>query len=220
MIHRNVLILGASGECGKCAVRIALERGYQVTALVRPETSFEVSHDVRVIRGNVLDTNVINKAMEKQHAVLSCLGIKRKYPKNPWSSFMSPPDFMKQCAEGIVQAMERHLVKRLITISAAGVGDSDRRMKLMIRWMINYSNISIAYRDLAEMEQVYENSDIDWLVVRPVTLVNGTPSSRAQLVNSYGLFSTIARSEVARWMLDALERRKTFSNHYEMIGKN
>ena len=56
--HRNLLILGASGGCGRWAVRIAKERGYRVTVLVRQESNLEELEGVRVVQGNVMDSFV------------------------------------------------------------------------------------------------------------------------------------------------------------------
>ncbi len=48
MIYRKLLVLGASGGCGRWVVRMAKERGHQVTAIVRPESYLERSEGVNV----------------------------------------------------------------------------------------------------------------------------------------------------------------------------
>ena len=113
--------------------------------------------------------------------------------------------------------MNKHFVRRLVAISAAGVGDSRNKVNPIISFMIRTSNIALAYRDLENMEEIYGESDIDSLVVRPVTLVNGQTNNRATLVDRYRFSSRIARRDVARWMLDAVERPKPFDNPSEMI---
>ncbi|NNE99564.1 MAG: NAD(P)H-binding protein [Pyrinomonadaceae bacterium] len=218
MKHKRLLVLGASGGCGQWVVRIAVQRGYQVTALVRPETNYEAPDGVEVVRGSVLETEVLEQAMKGQDAVISCLGIKRKSSINPWSGLASPPDFAEKSAQIIAEAMDKHDVQRLVAVSAAGVGDSRNALTRIISLMIQKTNISLSYRDLENMEEVYKKSDIDSLAVRPVTLVNGRTTDRARLVDHYGLFSRIARSDVAGWMLDALERPGPFKKASEMIG--
>lgn len=51
----RLLILGASGRCGRWAVRLAAEAGHRVTALVRPETAYEPPAGVDVVRGSAFD---------------------------------------------------------------------------------------------------------------------------------------------------------------------
>jgi uncharacterized protein YbjT (DUF2867 family) len=58
------------------------------------------------------------------------------------------------------------------------------------------------YADLAAMEAIYRASRLDWLAVRPVTLVDAkAPSDRARVVSRFGLLSTISRADVAAWLL-------------------
>ena len=76
----------------------------------------------------------------------------------------------------------------------------------------------MAYRDLAKMEETFANSSLDWCVVRPVTLVNGAPRKPARRVERYGLTSHIRRSEVAAWMLAAVERPTPFADRQVLLG--
>lgn len=217
MANKYLLILGASGECGKWAVRISKERGYVVTVLVRSITSYEKLEGVKIFQGNVLDENALEQVMKGQHAVISCLGIRRKNQSNPWSALTSSPDFTKRSAENIVNAMNKYGVRRLVAISAAGVGDSRSKVNPITSFIIRQSNIAVTYRDLEAMEEVYRNSGIDSLVVRPVTLVSDD-SNRAKILDRYKFNSRIAKHDVAEWMIDAFERPEPYANQSEMIG--
>ena len=52
--YTNVLVLGASGACGRWVVGLAKERGHHVTAFVRSTASFDAPEGVRVVEGSVL----------------------------------------------------------------------------------------------------------------------------------------------------------------------
>jgi putative NADH-flavin reductase len=198
----NLLVLGASGGCGRHVVRHAIARGHAVTAIVRPETACELP-GARVIRGDVLADGVIAAAARGHDAVISCLGIRRRWPRNPWSRLVSPPDLTARAAAAIIAAMRAARLERVLAISAAGVGDSAPRMNWVMRFLVARSRIGAAYRDLAAMEDVYAASGLAWTCVRPVTLTPGRPR-RVKEVDRFGLTATIAREAVALWLLDHL----------------
>lgn len=222
MKHKKILILGATGQCGKWVTTCALKRGFRLTALIRNNSHIEIDkhYDINIIHGNVSDYKTLNEVSNNQDAIISCLGIKRKNPNNPWASLTSPSDLTENVSKGIIDSMEKNKIKRIIFMSAAGVGNSKSLVNPLIKLMINHTNVGKAYIDLENMESNFENSELDWLSVRPVTLTNSKIKGKAKIVEYYGLFSKISRLDVANWILDALERNNLFSNHYEMIGWN
>jgi hypothetical protein len=99
------------------------------------------------------------------------------------------------------------------------VGDSVKQLTWPVRRLVRAGNIGVAYRDLAEMERTLANSSLDWCVARPVTLVNGPPRKPAHRVERYRLLSHIRRSEVAAWMLAAVERPTPFVDRQILLGR-
>lgn len=217
---KNLLILGASGGIGRWAVKIARERGYNITAVVRSKASIDKIDGINVLEGSVLDSDVIESAMHGQDAVLSCLGIKRKNQENPWSALASPTDFSEMVTKKTAAAMKKQGIQRLIVVSAAGVGDSWGSVSAFMKFMIRASNVKLSLNDFKNMENVLLTSDIDSLAVRPVGLVEAQPSDRATIVDHFNMSSKISKGDVAKWMLDALEREKRFNAPSEMIGWN
>lgn len=216
----KLLVLGASGGCGQWLVRLADERGHYVRALVQPSTPYEPPSgaEIEVVHGNVLDANVLDRALTGCDAVISALGIRRKTPWNPWSALASPPDLTTRVAQHLVAAMLEHEVPRVIAISAAGVGDSLPEVHPLIRWMISNSNMAASYKDLEGMETTLAASTLDWMAVRPTTLRDGPPTGKAHLFDHYGLFTHITRGDVAAWMLNAVEQPTPFTRRTPMIG--
>ena len=119
----------------------------------------------------------------------------------------------------LAPAMEHHGIARLVAISAGGVGDSFGQLTWPVRMMARAANVGVAYRDLAGMEAVLARTALDWLVTRPVTLVNGTARGPAAPVDRYSLWSTVRRSEVALWMIDAIERQAPFVERRILLGR-
>jgi uncharacterized protein YbjT (DUF2867 family) len=215
----KLLVLGGSGGVGQWLVRLAAERGHEVTALVRPSARFEPPPSVRVIRGDVLDAAVLAAALQGQDAVASCIGLRRA-GRNPWAPLRSPANLVESVARALVPTMERAGVRRLVAISAGGVGDSMAHLTSAVRWLVTRGNIDVAYQDLARMESLLRASKLDWLAVRPVTLAHGPPTGRVRPVDRYGMMSSVRRSDVATWMLKALERRTPFAERTVLLGTN
>ena len=213
----NLLILGASGATGSWLTRIAAKAGHSVTALVRPASPFDPPAGTRVIRGDVFDLATLASAVDRQDAVASCLGIRRT-AKSPWAPMLSPPDLTARVATVLIQAMQRAGVRRVVAISAGGVAESITQCSAVVRWVVSSGNVGVAYRDLAEMERRFSASSLDWLAVRPVTLVNGAPTGLAGKVDRFGLFSIIRRSDVAVWMLGALARPTPYTEQTVLLG--
>jgi uncharacterized protein YbjT (DUF2867 family) len=213
----KLLVLGASGGVGQWLLRLAAERGHDVTALVRPSAKLDAPPSVGVVRGDPLDPATLESAVRGQDAVASCIGIRRA-GRSPWAPLRSPPDLVEALTRALVPAMEGAGVRRLVAVSAGGVGDSLSQLTAPVMWLVTRGNIAVAYKDLERMEAVLRESALDWFVARPVTLAHGPLSGRAGPVARYGMTSFIRRSDVAAWMLEALERREPFAERAVLLG--
>jgi uncharacterized protein YbjT (DUF2867 family) len=213
----KLLVLGASGRCGRWLVQLAAERGHDVTAVVRPSTIFDAPPGVEIRRAEVLDVEAIAGAVRGQDGVLSCLGLRRA-GSSPWAALTSPPDLTTRVARLLIESMRREEVHRLVVISAGGVGESVNQLSRSVRWLTRSGSVAVAYQDLAMMEQELTASGLDWLAVRPVTLTNGPPTGRACPVTRYGLTSVVRRADVAAWMLRQIENPPPFGQRTVLLG--
>ncbi len=214
----NLLVLGATGNTGRQFVDMALERGHRIRAIVRSTADVVERDGLEVMHGDVLDLAELRQAFNNMDAVVSCLGIRKENPSDPWSPLLSPEDFMARSAVGIVDAMKANGIERLIVISSAGVGDSWETVDAELRTVIQGSNVGKIFLDLNNMEEVLVKSGLDTLAVRPVALVNGDATGAAQIVDRFEKTSKIFTGDVAQWMLDAVERSAPFDQRTEMIG--
>ena len=70
----KILVLGATGGTGRLIVSQALERGHEVTALVRSPEKASKLNGARLVVGDVRDEKALREALKGQDAVVSALG--------------------------------------------------------------------------------------------------------------------------------------------------
>lgn len=213
----NLLVLGATGRCGSWVVRLATEQGRGVTALARDTSPIEAGPGVRVERGEALDPSVIERVLPGHSIVISCVG-QRRSGLNPWARRLSPPDLVQRVMTNVVAAGEGNGIERLIWISAGGVGDSRAQLSGLMRLIIGVGQVAVAYRDLEAAERVARQAPFSALAVRPVTLRDGRPLGSAGKVDRYGLFSTVRRSDVAKWMLAVADGTVHYDEDSVLLG--
>ncbi len=213
----KLFVTGANGQVGRLVVQEAAAKGHQVTALMRPSAKVQFPASV------ALATRVIGKegALEKMagcDAVISCLGMRRANPGNPWSKIVGTSDFSSMSAGLIVDAMREYGVRRVMAISSAGVGDSAAQMNLTMKLLVATSKIGVAFRDLARMEEVYAASGLDWMCVRPTRLTDGPKTGKVVVVKSFGGGASISRIDLAAWMVDQVTSNLPFMNRTPQIS--
>jgi uncharacterized protein YbjT (DUF2867 family) len=101
----KVLIIGATGATGQILMRVALEQGYEVTALARnPSAVAPEDHRPRVLQGNALDASEVEAAVAGQDSVLSALGTRSSRPTTLFS----------ESTHNLISAMDNFLYDRII----------------------------------------------------------------------------------------------------------
>src|SRR5437867_10258157 len=192
----KLFLIGATGRTGREIVQQALERGHHVTAFVRaPENIGLKNEQLDVLKANAMDENQLCDAMQSHDAVLSTLG--------PREAF-KPSSMLHDSALAATQAMNRSGVKRLVVLSAAAhfPGIPNRIVSFVLR---NHMLDSLG------MEEVVQDSGLDWTIARPPRLTQeqyATYRSREGAAPRRGF--SISRKAVAAFMLDAIEQKKYF----------
>jgi len=204
----KILILGSTGRTGKWLVREAINRGHHVHALVRNPAKLSVkSEKLITFSGSPLNEEEMNQAMEGCEAILIALNISRK-SDFPWAKVLSPENLLSETMKNIIEQAPEQGIKRVITITAAGVGDSAKYLPGWFSWIIRNSNIGVTYRDHERQEKLLMESKLDWTIVRPVGLSNSEKDKPVKVtipgVEKPGF--TISRKNVARFMIDSLEK--------------
>ncbi|MEI7724678.1 MAG: NAD(P)H-binding protein [Bacteroidota bacterium] len=201
----KILVLGATGRTGKLFAKLATGQNHQVTAIIRNKKD-AILPKVNYIEGLPTDEQLLTRALQGMDAVVVSLNINRT-SDNPFAKVVSPLTLISDSVKALIPAMEKNHVKRIITVSASGVGDSWNHMFLVVRWLIRYSNIWKAYEDHDRQEQIVRQSGLDWTIVRPVML-NDKDSDEYTAVVGKPTGGSISRKAVAKFILDSLESEK------------
>ncbi len=209
-VKQKIAILGATGRTGIWIIKEALNRGYSVNALVRPQSSLDIEQpDLNIIKGVPTSAEDLTRTMEGCEAVLSALNISRKIEWWPWSALSSSPTFLSEVAEKMVTIAKEIDLRRCLIVTAWGTGESKQDTPGFFGFMIDYTNIGVVYRDHERQEEIWEKSGLDWTIVRPVGLTNDTDEKSVGVLLESKTTKpdklTISRRMVAEFMLDALE---------------
>lgn len=192
----KVVIFGASGRTGHHLVEQALGAGHEVAAFVRDPAKLRISHErLGVFRGDVTDAAAVEVAVAGRDAVLSALGHTKGSPK----------DVQTVGTRNIVEAMEKQGVRRLVSLTGAGVRDPKDEPKLVDKifaFLLGWLQRDVL-EDAERHARVTKDSGLDWVIVRGPRLTEGVGRGRYR-VGYVGKDSgtSISRADVAGFMLE------------------
>src|SRR5919112_6336746 len=192
----KVLIIGATGATGKILMREALAQGHQVTALARnPSAVAPEDYRLRVLECSALDVSSVEAAVAGQDAVLVALGTRSSRPTTLFS----------ESTHNVIGAMDKHGVRRLVCITGIGAGDSKGHVGFLYDRIILPFVVRNVYKDKDRQEEAIEQSDLEWVIVRPARLTD-EPARGEYRVFVGGTYKakTISRADVAAFMLARL----------------
>jgi putative NADH-flavin reductase len=195
----KLTIFGASGRTGKPLVEQALAAGYDVTAFVRDPAKLGITHErLTVMQGNAMDAADVERAIAGADVVLSALGPVKD----------SPQGTQTKATEHIVVAMQKHGVKRLISLTGGGVSAPEDQPKL-INHIIKFALKTLAGDVLKDGEghtEVIKRSGLDWVIVRGPVLTDDPHSGKIR-VGWVGVDTgtKLGRADLADFMLQQVK---------------
>lgn len=209
----KLVVLGASGRIGTEVVRQAVAAGHAVTAVVREGSTLQVPLPelrlvaaragvagglTEVVTADVMDPASIGPVLEGHDAVLSALGPRPK----------GPSDILTSSARSTLRALEDSGVRRYVVVSVAGIhtGNDGPVTKYVVKPLIQRL-LRESFADARRMEELIAASQLDWTIVCPPRLTNGTAKGTIRS-NTEGTVRggfTITRADVATYMLDAVD---------------
>ena len=213
----KLTIIAATGGIGRQVLDQAVVAGHDVTAVARNPHKLP-SAPARIVIADLAsaDREALRSAVEGTDAVLSGLGPRSKAEAGvAWHG-----------TQAVAQAMQAVGARRMVVVSAAPVGTvaspgrpepprhdaGDGPVMRNLAYPVLRAAFREIYADLARMEDILRQSDLDWTVVRPVRLTGKPVTGRYRTAVGQnvrrGLF--ISRADVAHYMLRAIDEPGTF----------
>ncbi|HWI50039.1 MAG TPA: NAD(P)-binding oxidoreductase [Rummeliibacillus sp.] len=197
----KIVVFGASGRVGQYVVRLALEKGIEVTAFVRTPSKLQISHPfLHIYHGNALQADDVAAAIKGQNAVVSCLAS---------SKGLKESTDLSKMIENIVLGMKTDHVNRIVYIASAGIdGEIPGISGKIIMKTLKYPLL-----DHRHAVDTIMNYNLDYTIVRPMGLTDEAPTGkyREAIEGIPEKGRSIARTDVANFILKALENPK-YSN--------
>ncbi|QGM47920.1 SDR family NAD(P)-dependent oxidoreductase [Methylocystis heyeri] len=200
----KILVVGASRGIGLEVVREALERGHEVTALLRDPAKLAMSHpNLNKVQGDVGNLADLRAAVVGRDAICSCVGI---------GPTRKPVDIFSRGARNILAALEGAPKARFVSVTGVGAGDSRGHGGFLYDKIFQPLLLRTIYADKDREEELIKASSANWMIVRPGFLTDG-PRTRhyRALVDINGVTAgKISRADVADFIVDQLERPTFF----------
>jgi len=200
----KLAIFGATGKTGIEIVKQALDQGHAVTAYVRDPSRLAIEDErLTIVVGDAFNPASVAKSVKGQDAVICALGA---------GSELKKTTVRTTGTINIISGMQKNDVKRLLVVTAMGVGESWDTLSLINKFF--FATLLKSSRDDHEtQEAAVKVSGLDWTIIRPSGLTD-TPRTGVYEVgeNIPAVTSKISRADIADLILNELEQN-------ELIGK-
>lgn len=175
-------------------MKLALEKGYKVTAFVRTPSKLEVKHEqLHVIQGDCINKEEVAAAIAGHDAVVSCLGS---------SQGMKKSSELNEMTKNIVDGMIEHQVKRIVYTASAGIhkeipGISGKLVMSMLK------NALLDHQGAVDYIMAH---GLNYTIARPMGLSNKalTRNYRESSTGVPDKSRSISRADVADFIVRAL----------------
>jgi putative NADH-flavin reductase len=211
----KVIIFGATGFSGQAILAEAIKQGHDVTVLVRDSSKVKINHNnLRIVEGNVLDSQKVAFVIQNQEAVIQCLGVGGKGDGKPTT-------FISDATKIIVDEMQKQNIKRLIALSNVGAGNSIAFQpwfftKIILTYFMKWLKVIID--DKNRMEPIIMNSNLNWTIVRCPNIVDKPAKGKYKAtLDGKGLKLSITLDDLSKFMVGQL-KETTFNKQAPCVS--
>ncbi|MGH2409859.1 MAG: NAD(P)-dependent oxidoreductase, partial [Chloroflexota bacterium] len=157
----KIVLFGASGVLGRRIAREALDRGHDVTAVVRDPSRLTLENPrLTAAAGDVSDPAQVAKLVAGHDAVISAVG--------PGAG--DDPAIVVDAARALIAGLPAGGVKRLIVVNGAGSLEVAPGLQLVDTPDFHdaWKAVALAHRDALAL---YRATDLDWTAISPAAMI-------------------------------------------------
>lgn len=217
---KNVLVIGGSGFLGQAVCNQLAKAGYRITV---PTRRYDKAKHLltlptcQIIEANIHDRATLGRLVSGQDIVVNLLGVLHSKPGKPYGQNfrVNHVEFPK----ALCTAMSKHGAKRIVHVSALGVG-------------VQNPAPSMYLRSKTDGETVVKDSGLAWTILRPSVVFGredkflNTFASLAKiapfipLAGADARFQPVSVSDVAKAVFACVEDqgKDTLHNTYDLVG--
>jgi uncharacterized protein YbjT (DUF2867 family) len=197
----NILVIGASQGTGALTVRAALAKGHRVTAFARSPRKLALENaQLERVAGDFHQAECVDSAVPGHDAVIVTASA------SSLAAFKANPHYFSQGTGYVVAAMKKAGVKRLVVLSALGVGESLPLLNPIVRAVAVGWVLKVPFEDHDRQEKLVCASGLDWVIARPGRLTNG--AAHRNYVKKTAIEKvpgSISRADVADFLVEACD---------------
>lgn len=217
---KNVLVIGGSGFLGRAVCNQLAKAGYRITV---PSRRYDKAKHLltlptcQIVEANIHDRATLGRLVSGQDIVVNLLGVLHSKPGKPYGQNfrVNHVEFPK----ALCTAMSKHGAKRIVHISALGVG-------------VQNPAPSMYLRSKTDGEAVVKDSGLAWTILRPSVVFGredkflNTFASLSKiapfipLAGADARFQPVSVSDVAKAVFACVEDqgKDTLHNTYDLVG--
>jgi uncharacterized protein YbjT (DUF2867 family) len=216
----NVIVFGSTGGSGRAAIERLLADGHDVTAFARRDRALPIENTrLRYFVGDAMNENDVEHAIAGHDAVVVALGIKENpFRVRLFGAARTPLNVRSAGTRNVIAAMYKHGVRKLVVQSSFGVGPTRERLRFVDAAFFELVlKPQIEDTELQEREVI--GSDLDWVIVQPVHLTDGSEDG-LPFVSAVGetQATTVSRKSVGRFLAHAVSTTALLRSSVALSG--
>lgn len=209
----HVLVIGASQGIGLETVKAALAAGHRVRAFARSAADMPLSGEgLERFPGDAVNAGDMASALEGIDVVVQALGV-------PVKNLLGPVTLFSDATNVLVPAMEKAGIRRILSVTGFGTGDSRDAIGLLQRVPFRLV-LGRAYDDKDAQEMRIRRSGLDWTFVRPGVLTPGPATGRYKVLTEPSSWRNglISRANVAHFIVGEIDRPGHVGKAVVLVG--
>lgn len=198
----KLLVMGATAGIGLETVKAALAASHSVRAFARRAEAMAHQHQcLEKVKGDALVSHDVRQALDGVDVVVQSLGVPITV-----SSLLKPTTLFSAATSVLLQAMAEIGPKRLIVVTGFGAGESRAAMS-RLELLGHDAFLGRIYPDKGVQETAVKASALDWTIVRPGILTNGSHTGKYRVLVEPDSWrnGVIARADVADFLMRCVD---------------